>query len=107
MNQDLPHIPERTLKPYFGGTLFELFVVRNRFDDFRKMLDRYQVEFAEVSDGSMAIPHGEKLEYIRKLAEQVTVISEVGSKVAGVEIPFLVSCPNLFTIKNYDYTSIK
>ncbi|MCK5462757.1 MAG: phosphosulfolactate synthase, partial [Bacteroidales bacterium] len=59
----------------------------NRFDDFRKMLDRYQVEYAEVSDGSMAIPHDEKLGYIRKLSEQVTVISEVGSKVAGAEIP--------------------
>jgi phosphosulfolactate synthase len=75
------------LKPYFGGTLFELFVVRKRFGDFCRMLERYQVEFAEVSDGSMAIPHDEKLEYIRKLASQVTVISEVGSKVAGVEIP--------------------
>jgi phosphosulfolactate synthase len=75
------------LKPYFGGTLFEVFIVRNRFDDFRTMLDRYRVETAEVSDGSMAIPHDEKLEYIRKLSEQVTVISEVGSKVAGVEIP--------------------
>ena len=51
------------------------------------MLDRYQVEYAEVSDGSMAIPHDEKLEYIRKLAQQVRVISEVGSKVAGAEIP--------------------
>jgi phosphosulfolactate synthase len=78
---------EAGLKPYFGGTLFELFVVRDRFDDFRKMLDRYKVEFAEISDGSMAIPHDEKLAYIRKLAGQVTVISEVGSKVAGVEIP--------------------
>ncbi len=75
------------LKPYFGGTLFELFVVRNKFDDFRKMLDRYQVEYAEVSDGSMAIPHDEKLDCIMKLAEQVTVISEVGSKVAEAEIP--------------------
>ena len=75
------------LKPYFGGTLFEVFIVRNKFDDFRRMLDRYQVETAEVSDGSMAIPHDEKLAYIRKLSEQVTVISEVGTKVAGVEIP--------------------
>jgi phosphosulfolactate synthase len=75
------------LKPFFGGTLFELFVIRNRFDDFRKMLDTYKVELAEVSDGSMAIPHEEKLEYIRKLSGQVTVVSEVGSKVASVEIP--------------------
>jgi phosphosulfolactate synthase len=75
------------LKPFFGGTLFELFVIRNRFDDFRKMLDKYKVELAEVSDGSMLIPHEEKLEYIRKLSRQVTVVSEVGSKVASVEIP--------------------
>ncbi len=75
------------LKPYFGGTLFELFIIRNKFDDFRRMLDNYRMELAEVSDGSMAIPHDEKLEYIRKLSGQVTVISEVGSKVAGVEIP--------------------
>jgi phosphosulfolactate synthase len=45
------------------------------------------MDLAEVSDGSMAIPHDDKLEYIRKLSGQVTVISEVGSKVAGVEIP--------------------
>ncbi len=65
---------------YFGGTLFESFVVRNQFDDYRKILDHYKMEYAEVSDGSIDIPHDEKCEYIRKLSEQVTVISEVGSK---------------------------
>ena len=40
-----------------------------------------------VSDGSMAMPHESKLEYIRKLASRLRVISEVGSKVAGAEIP--------------------
>lgn len=65
---------------YFGGTLFEAFVVRNQFDDYRKILDKYKMEYAEVSDGSIDIPHDEKCEYIRKLSEQVTVISEVGSK---------------------------
>jgi len=65
---------------YFGGTLFEAFVVRNQFDDYRKILDKYKMEFAEVSDGSIDIPHDEKCEYIQKLSEQVTVISEVGSK---------------------------
>jgi len=65
---------------YFGGTLFEAFVIRNQFDDYRRMLDQYKLEYAEVSDGSIDIPHDEKCEYIRKLSEQVTVISEVGSK---------------------------
>lgn len=65
---------------YFGGTLFEAFIVRNQFDDYRRVLDQYQMEYAEVSDGSIEIPHEEKCEYISKLKEQVTVISEVGSK---------------------------
>jgi len=65
---------------YFGGTLFEAFVIRKQFDDYRRVLDKYKMEYAEVSDGSITIPHDEKCDYIRKLKEQVTVISEVGSK---------------------------
>lgn len=65
---------------YFGGTLFEAFIARNQFDDFRKLLDKYQAPFAEVSDGSLEMDHDEKCEYIKKLKGQVTVLSEVGSK---------------------------
>ncbi|MDX5436516.1 MAG: phosphosulfolactate synthase, partial [Pontibacter sp.] len=72
---------------YFGGTLFEAFVVRNQFDDYRRVLDKYNMTFAEVSDGSLEMPHEEKCGYISKLAEQVTVLSEVGSKDAEKIIP--------------------
>lgn len=65
---------------YFGGTLFEAFIIRGQYDDFCRTLDRYKMEHCEVSDGSITIPHDEKCEYISKLAKQVTVISEVGSK---------------------------
>ena len=65
---------------YFGGTLFEAMIVRGQFDDYCRILDKYKLEHAEVSDGSITINHDEKCEYIRKLAKQVTVISEVGSK---------------------------
>ncbi|WP_407429993.1 phosphosulfolactate synthase [Arcticibacter sp.] len=65
---------------YFGGTLFEAFVIRNQFEDYQRVLDKYGMNYAEVSDGSIEIPHDEKCNYIRKLSEQVTVISEVGSK---------------------------
>lgn len=68
---------------YFGGTLFEAFVIRDQFDDYRRVLDRYGMQYAEVSDGSITIPHEQKCEYISKLSEQVTVISEVGSKDAA------------------------
>ncbi|MBK8292689.1 MAG: phosphosulfolactate synthase [Flammeovirgaceae bacterium] len=72
---------------YFGGTLFEAFIIRNQFDDYRKVLDKYDMSFAEVSDGSIDLDHDLKLDYIRKLSEQVTVLSEVGSKDADKIIP--------------------
>jgi len=72
---------------YFGGTLFEAFVIRNQFDDFRRLLDKYNMEYTEVSDGSIDLAHEEKCEYIRNLSEQVTVLSEVGSKDVDKIIP--------------------
>jgi phosphosulfolactate synthase len=65
---------------YFGGTLFEAFIIRNQFEDYLKTLDSYGVEYVEVSDGSIELPHDEKCEYIRRLAKNFTVLSEVGSK---------------------------
>lgn len=65
---------------YFGGTLFEAFIVRNQFDDYLRMIERYKLTHAEISDGSIEMPHDIKLEYIHKLSKYVTVLSEVGSK---------------------------
>lgn len=75
------------LPVYFGGTLFEAFVVRNQFEDYRRLLDKYDLEYAEVSDGSIDMVQDEKCEYIRQLATQVTVLSEVGSKDEAKIIP--------------------
>lgn len=72
---------------YFGGTLFEAFVVRNQFDDYRKLLDKYELSHAEVSDGSIEMPQDVKCEYIHTLSKQVTVLSEVGSKDENKIIP--------------------
>lgn len=71
---------EAGVHPYFGGTLFEAFVARDQFDDFLRVLDKYGLEYAEVSDGSITLPHEKKCEYITTVARHATVISEVGSK---------------------------
>lgn len=78
---------QNNIKCYFGGTLFEIFVIRGKFDEYRKLIDHYKLDTVEVSDGSMSIPHEEKLEYIHKLSKQATVLSEVGYKVSGIMIP--------------------
>lgn len=72
---------------YFGGTLFEAFLIRNQFDDYIAMCKDYGIEYMEVSDGSITIPHTEKCGYIEKLTQHGTVLSEVGSKDAAHIIP--------------------
>lgn len=66
--------------PYFGGTLFEAFIIRNMFDQFIDFVKKYKVTLIEISDGSYDIEHKRKLEFIRRLSQIATVISEVGSK---------------------------
>src|SRR5689334_20474971 len=72
---------------YFGGTLFEAFLVRNQFEDYIAVCKDYNITYMEVSDGSITIPHAEKCGYIEKLAKYGTVLSEVGSKDAAHIIP--------------------
>lgn len=74
------------LRPYFGGTLFEAFVVRNMFDDYRRFLDQHEMDMVEVSDGVMELDHHEKCSYIANLSKDFTVLSEVGTKLKGKEI---------------------
>ena len=78
---------EAKINVYLGGTLFEAFAIRGIVDDYLKLVEKLKLNTAEISDGSMYMPHRQKLDYIRKLSDYVTVISEVGSKQKGVEIP--------------------
>ena len=77
---------EAGLQVYLGGTLFEAFAVRNMFDDYRKLLDKFGLKTAEVSDGSIVMDHKVKCQYIKDLAKDFTVLSEVGSKEEGILI---------------------
>ncbi|MBI2259195.1 MAG: phosphosulfolactate synthase [Flavobacteriia bacterium] len=77
---------KHNIKPYFGGTLFEVFYARGKFNDYIRLLDKFDLDTVEVSDGSIIIPHDEKCEIIHKLAKNRTVLSEVGSKDSGILI---------------------
>jgi len=89
-----PHLREKieaykyySIPVYFGGTLFEAFLIRNQFDDYVSVCKDYGIEYMEVSDGSIDIPHAEKCGYIEKLTRYGTILSEVGSKDAAHIIP--------------------
>jgi phosphosulfolactate synthase len=65
---------------YFGGTLFEKYILQDRFDDFRRFCLARRCRHVEVSNGTIALTNTEKASYIRKLADDFAVVSEVGFK---------------------------
>ena len=74
------------LMVYPGGTLFEAYFVRNQLEDYLRFVDNLGLETLEVSDGSMVIDEQVKCEVISRLAKNYRVLSEVGSKEAGILI---------------------
>jgi phosphosulfolactate synthase len=72
---------------YFGGTLFEAFVIRGQYEDYKNILRKYHMSHVEVSDGSIEMETSDKLHYISDLAKEFTVHSEVGSKDANKVLP--------------------
>jgi phosphosulfolactate synthase len=74
------------MRVYLGGTLFEAFVARGQFKEYRKLVDQLGLDTVEVSDGSINLPSKDKCRYISDLAKHYTVLSEVGSKESGILI---------------------
>ncbi|RPD49147.1 phosphosulfolactate synthase [Paracnuella aquatica] len=87
LKEKLAVYAEYDVPVYFGGTLFEAFLIRNQFEDYINVCKEFGVRYMEVSDGSITIPHAEKCGYIEKLTKHGTVLSEVGSKDAAHIIP--------------------
>lgn len=65
---------------YFGGILFEAYLIRNQFDDYLRLIEEFGISYMEVSDGSISITHAEKCGYIEKLTKYGVVMGEIGSK---------------------------
>lgn len=78
---------EAKIRPYFGGTLFEIFLVRDKIEDFKRFIDSNKLDLIEISDGSIKLSHEQKLEFIAEFSKNFTILSEVGSKIANYSIP--------------------
>ena len=74
------------IRPYLGGTMFELFYARNQIADYFKMVNNLGIDTIEISDGSIFINHEEKCSLINEYSKNYTVLSEVGSKEEGILI---------------------
>jgi phosphosulfolactate synthase len=63
-----------------GGTFFEVVFARDKLDEYRSWLSKHGFTHVEISDGVVDLPRERKLELIAELAQDFTVLSEVGSK---------------------------
>jgi len=71
---------EHDIPVVLGGTLTELAISRGRLDELIAWVHELGLELFEISDGTIQLEHERKLELIERLAQEFTVLSEVGSK---------------------------
>ena len=73
-----------------GGTFLEAVIAQDKVDEYKAWVQELGLQHVEVSDGVIDLPRERKLELIADLARDFTVLSEVGSKDAEVNIaPYL------------------
>jgi phosphosulfolactate synthase len=80
LKQKLDIYKNYNIPVYFGGTLFEAYVLRDELDKYVKLLQDYDIEYLEVSNGTIWLSDKRKNEIIKNLSKDFTVLSEVGSK---------------------------
>jgi phosphosulfolactate synthase len=80
LDAKLARYREHGIPVMLGGTLTELAIAQDRLDALVKWLHELGIEHIEVSDGTITLEHDRKLELIKRLSDEFTVLSEVGSK---------------------------
>lgn len=68
---------------YFGGTLFEKFMLQGRFEGFRAYCHQHGCRWVEVSNGIIPMSGDDKAGFVAALRADFDVVSEVGFKDAG------------------------
>jgi phosphosulfolactate synthase len=71
---------EHGIPVMLGGTLTELAIAQDRLERLLDWIRELGLEHIEISDGTITIPHEQKLELIETLSKEFVVLSEVGSK---------------------------
>lgn len=83
LDAKLACLRELGIPHYFGGTLFEKYVAQDHFDAFLHLLRSTGTTVVEVSNGTIPLSNTAKAAYVRKCADEFTVLSEVGFKDPG------------------------
>jgi phosphosulfolactate synthase len=71
------------IHPYCGGTLFEKCYAQNKVSEYAAHLKTLDIDWIEISAGTLDIPLEERVQLIKRLKQHFHVLAEVGSKDAG------------------------
>lgn len=66
-----------------GGTLTEISIAQRQIEGLVGFMREHEIAHVEISDGTITLPHEDKLALIERLAREFIVFSEVGSKDAA------------------------
>jgi phosphosulfolactate synthase len=80
LERKLERYRQHDIPVVLGGTLTELAIARERFDQLVEWVRELGLGHFEISDGTISLAHERKLELIERLARDFIVLSEVGSK---------------------------
>ncbi len=80
LDSKLRRYREHEIPVVLGGTLTELAIAQDSLEGLLAWVRELGLAHFEISDGTIALEHERKLELISRLAEEFTVLSEVGSK---------------------------
>jgi phosphosulfolactate synthase len=80
LEQKLARYRQHGVPAVLGGTLTEIAIAQDRLDRLIGWVHELGLEHFEISDGTIALEHGRKLELIERLSKEFVVLSEVGSK---------------------------
>jgi phosphosulfolactate synthase len=80
LERKLARYREHGIPAVLGGSLTELAIAQDRLERLVEWVKELGLSHFEISDGTISLDHGRKLDLIERLAQDFTVLSEVGSK---------------------------
>ena len=80
LEQKLERYRHHGLPVVLGGTLTEVAISQRRLEQLLGWVRELGLRHFEISDGTIPLEHRRKLQLIEQLAQEFTVLSEVGSK---------------------------
>jgi phosphosulfolactate synthase len=80
LERKLERYRQHEIPVVLGGTLTEIAIAQDRLEQLIRWAKELGLRHFEISDGTIALEHDRKLELIARLAQDFTVLSEVGSK---------------------------